>query len=88
MLNDPIPSRARPTVKVRMPAAVDFKSLLADLSRSGYGLDSIGMHANLPSYLLRDYQCSGRTVLHEHGERLVALWVEVSGKPRGLVPTC
>jgi hypothetical protein len=66
--------------------AVDFKALLADLSHEGHGLDSISMHANLPCYLLRDYQCSARAMPHEHGERLVEFWVEVSGKPRELAP--
>lgn len=66
--------------------AVDFRALLDDLSSSGYRLDAIAMHANLPCYLLRDYQCSARAMPHEHGERLVEFWVEVSGKPRELAP--
>jgi hypothetical protein len=89
------PGRPLPTpqqVNGRKPSitkyrtAVDFKALLSDLSRSGHGIESIAMQANLPVYLLRDYCLAGRAMLHEHGERLVELWAEISGKPRELAP--
>jgi hypothetical protein len=83
--NTRVPDRLKPAF-AKNRAAVDFKTLISDLSSSGYGLDAIAMHANLPCYLLRDHWSGGRAMLHEHGERLVEFWVEVSGKPRELAP--
>jgi hypothetical protein len=82
----PHPAEQPKPALAKYRTAVDFRALLSDLSSSGYRLDAIAMHANLPCYLLRDYQCSARAMPHEHGERLVEFWVEVSGKPRELAP--
>jgi hypothetical protein len=66
--------------------AVDFSALLFDLRRGGYGVEAIAMHANLSRSAIRNYCAGNTTPLHPHGERLIAVWCELSGSPRDAVP--
>jgi hypothetical protein len=83
MLSDPI--RERASTRPAKRRAIDFEKVLLDLSRGGYGVDDIAMKANLPASQLKNY-LRGCAPLHEHGERLLDVWGEVSGKARELAP--
>ena len=83
MLSDPI--RERASTRPPKRRAIDFSKLLSELARGGYGVDQIAMAANLPKSMLDNY-LRGCAPLHEHGERLLDVWGEVSGKARECAP--
>lgn len=66
---------------------VDFKRVLKDIrDERKLDLNAVALHANIPRTTLRDYTEGNTQPLHTNGERLIALWCQVTGNHRDQVP--
>lgn len=65
---------------------VDWFSVITLLLRSGYSLASVAAHVQVPKSTLIGWK-QGAEPRYSEGERLIAFWVQVTGKDRVCVPT-
>lgn len=66
--------------------AVDWVEVLAELRRMGYSLRAIAEHIELAHSNLVLYAQGTSRPLHATGERLVAFYLQATGKVREQVP--
>jgi hypothetical protein len=84
----PSPSNVQVEIRaivLQFPAPVDFKALIWSLQIRGFTIAALAMHANVPRSSMRDYG-HGTIVPHHIGERLIALWQQITGQPKAKIP--
>lgn len=64
----------------------DWFRVLADLSRHRFGNRTVARRVCVSKGTVSNWK-AGAEPRHSDGERLIALWCEVTGQPRELVPT-
>lgn len=64
----------------------DWFRILADLSRKGIGNRGVARRVSVAKTTVIGWKSHGYEPRHSDGERLIALWCEVTGHARDAVP--
>ncbi|WP_223621185.1 hypothetical protein [Lysobacter sp. ESA13C] len=64
----------------------DWFRVLTDLNRSGLGNRAVARRLKVPKTRILGWKTDDHEPRHSDGERLIALWVEVTGHAREDVP--
>lgn len=65
---------------------VDWFRVMAELQAQGYNLANISAAINVPKSTMMGWRNLDAEPRHADGERLIALWCQVSGAPRDALP--
>ncbi len=65
---------------------IDWRTLLADLARSGWTMAAVARRTDIDTSTLDSYRNRGCTPRHDAGERLVVLWCSVTHSTRENAP--
>ena len=74
-------------MKPSAPLVVDWVTLMAELRRMGMPARTIASHVSLSHSVLIDYAQGVKSPIHANGERLIAFWMQATGKAREQLPT-
>ncbi|OWY35287.1 hypothetical protein [Herbaspirillum aquaticum] len=75
-------------IKVKVPvlAPIDWFQLLLDIQRRGYTLQTLAAAVDIPRTTLIGWRDLDATPRHPDGERVIALWCQVTGQNRDQIP--